>query len=105
MSVRRRICVNCENSIFTKLGKNHIKCNQCGLVTDIRRNERFREKKKKTSKEERRVYEPVIVTCQCGVVLVKGMKNPWSEEKEKLKKVWEEHYCKEGVTKEELRYL
>jgi hypothetical protein len=64
----------------------------------------MREKKKVLSKEEHGAYKPVTVTCSCGVVLLKGMKNPWSEEKEKLKKMWEEHYCKEGVTKNELLY-
>ena len=105
MSVRRRICVSCQNTSFSKIEKNHIKCNQCGLVTDIRRKERFREKKKKLPKEDHRVYEPVTAICSCGEVLLKGMKDPWSEEKEKLKRVWQEHYCKKGVTKEELRYL
>ncbi|OLS17008.1 MAG: hypothetical protein HeimC3_50400 [Candidatus Heimdallarchaeota archaeon LC_3] len=69
------------------------------------RKERFREKKKVLSKEERRVYEPVSVACGCGEMLLKGMKNPWSEEKKNLKRIWQEHYCKKGVTKDELRYL
>ncbi len=98
-------CMECGGAIVFVPEKGEEVCNQCGLVTDIRRKERFREKKKKLPKEDHRVYEPVTAICSCGEVLLEGMKNPWSEEKEKLKRVWKEHYCKKGVTKEELRYL
>lgn len=104
MSLRHRICVNCKNTSFEKLNNKTIKCLNCGLETDIRRKERFRSKKKETSKDKRSSYVPVEVICSCGEVLIKKLDNPWSGNKASLKEAWENHYCKNGLTSNDLLY-
>ena len=79
-----------------------MKCTQCGLVTDIRRKERMREKKLK--KEKSPPYVPVEVICSCGEIIINEMKSPWGEDRDRLKKIWQQHKCKTDISRKDLIY-
>ena len=63
------------------------------LISDVKYGLNLR--RREFQKDKRKSYVPVEVICSCGEILVKTLDNPWSDNKELLRKFWEHHYCKE----------
>src|SRR3990172_8213302 len=97
--VKQRICIHCQGTRFEKVGPQTLKCVSCGLETSLRKRTYLRPHGKPPT--DHKPYKPVDVVCTCGALLGR-LVIPWTEERERLFKQWEKHYCQVQLRKEDL---